>query len=127
MSHVADPSAPGRELSDRAVATLRTAVPGLWAACVTTLIAWLSAQPWAPADVVAWLADALGDDLAVALVVSAVLAAWYWLWRRLEPLVPAWLVRIVLGSARTPTYAPVSRDGVVTITALADDDALAGR
>lgn len=90
-------------LSDRAVALLRTAVPGLWAALVTTLLRITS--PHLPGEVGTALADLLRSELAVTFVVVLVLALWYWLWRRVEPLVPDWLVRLVLGSARTPGYA----------------------
>lgn len=107
-------------LSERVVALLRTAVPALWG----TLTAWALAQvagvlPPALADP---LATALGSDVVVAVVVAAVIAAWYAVWRWAEPHVPAWLVRVVLGSARTPSYAPVLEDGTVVITALSQAD-----
>ncbi|QIK82978.1 hypothetical protein [Sanguibacter sp. HDW7] len=90
-------------LSDRTVALLRTAVPGLWAALVTTLLRIIS--PHLPGDVGTALAALLRSELALTLVVALVLALWYWLWRRIEHLVPDWLVRLALGSARTPGYA----------------------
>lgn len=107
-------------LSERVVALLRTAVPALWG----TLTAWLLAQvagvlPPALADP---LATALGSDVVVAVVVAAVIATWYAVWRWAEPHVPAWLVRVVLGSARTPTYAPVLDDGTPVITSLSQAD-----
>lgn len=107
---------PSGELSDRVVATLRTAVPALWG----TVVAWLLARLVGvlPPDVADPLAAALGSDVVVALVVAVVIAAWYALWRWAEPHVPAWLVRVVLGSARTPAYAPVTSDGVAVITSL---------
>lgn len=37
-------------------------------------------------------------------VVAVVLAAWYALWRKAEPHIPDWLTRLVLGSAKAPTY-----------------------
>lgn len=89
-------------LSDRAVSYLRTIIPGLWAALVTTILRVLS--PHLPGDVGTALADLLRSELALTLVVVLVLALWYWLWRKVEPLVPDWLVRLVLGSARTPVY-----------------------
>ncbi|GAA4627256.1 hypothetical protein [Cellulomonas oligotrophica] len=90
-------------LSERVVALLRTAVPALWG----TLSAWALAQiagvlPPVLADP---LAAALGSDVVAAVVVAAVIAAWYAAWRWAEPHVPEWLVRVVLGSARTPSYA----------------------
>ncbi|WP_205601444.1 hypothetical protein [Cellulomonas iranensis] len=107
---------PSGELSDRVVATLRTAVPALWG----TVVAWLLARLVGvlPPDVADPLAAALGSDVVVALVVAVFIAAWYAVWRWAEPHVPAWLVRVVLGSARTPAYAPVTPDGAVVITTL---------
>lgn len=90
-------------LSDRTVALLRTAVPGLWAAIVTTILRLVS--PLLPGDAGTALAALLRSELALTLVVALVLALWYWLWRRVEHLVPDWLVRLVLGSARTPGYS----------------------
>jgi hypothetical protein len=103
---------PSGELSDRVVATLRTAVPALWG----TVVAWLLARLVGvlPPDLADPLAAALGSDVVVALVI----AAWYALWRWAEPHVPAWLVRVVLGSARTPAYAPVTPDGAAVITSV---------
>lgn len=109
MTHVA-PATPGQDLSDRVVSYLRTMVPGAWAALVGSLLAWLS--PHLPGDVVGWLGGALGSEAAVAIVVAAALAGWYWLWRRLEPRVPAWLIRLVLGSSKAPVYGV----NVVTLT-----------
>lgn len=106
-------------LSDRAVALLRTAVPGLWAALVTTLLRITS--PHLPGDVGAALADLLRSELAVTFVVVLVLALWYWLWRKVERLVPDWLVRLVLGSARTPGYGLPA-----TVVELADGTAVTG-
>ena len=119
MSHTTpDPS--GGELSGRVVAILRTAVPAWWG----SLAAWLLAQlaTHLPADVTTALADLLNSETAKALAVALAIAAWYSLWRALERHVPAWLVRIVLGSARTPTYAPTSADGAAIITTLSTDE-----
>jgi len=93
-------------LSDRAVATLRTAVPALWGTLVTVLLGALAGH--LPDDVHTALAGVLGSDVVLAAIVAVVIAAWYAGWRRLEPHVPLWLVRLVLGSARTPSYAPVA-------------------
>lgn len=91
-----------KALSDRAVATLRTAVPALWGTLVAALLGVLAGH--LPADVHATVASLLGSDVVLAVVVSSVIAAWYWLWRRVEHRLPLWLVRAVLGSAKTPTY-----------------------
>jgi hypothetical protein len=81
-------------MSDQLTAWLRTTVPGVWSA----LIAWLITVS-APA----WLTDPLGNA-GPALVVPPVLAAMYALLRWAEPRLPTWAARVLLGSARSPTY-----------------------
>lgn len=83
---------------------LRTIVPYVWGLVVTWLITFL--------PVLAPLEDQLLGLATIALpVLAAVLsAAWYAFWRWLEPSLPKWLVRAVLGSAKAPVYraAPVA-------------------
>lgn len=124
--HATAPADERAALSDRAVSYLRTIIPGLWAAFVTTILRITS--PHLPGDVGTALADLLRSELAVTVVVVLVLALWYWLWRRVEPLVPDWLVRLVLGSARTPGYTqPVelgqTPDGAHVVTTLTSGEA----
>ena len=90
-------------LSDRAVSYLRTIVPVLWGSIVATILRVVS--PHLPGDAGQALADFLASELALSLVTAAGIAGWYWVWRRLERRIPDWLVRLVLGSARTPGYA----------------------
>ena len=78
---------------------LRTLVPALWG----SLIAWLI-------GVLPILAPLESDLLGLAQVIlpvltAVIIGAWYAFWRRLEPRLPDWLTRAVLGSAKTPTYA----------------------
>lgn len=82
-------------MSDRLVAWLRTVVPVAWSA----LVAWLISLG-APA----YLTDALGDagELLVVLIVVGVV---YPLARSAETHLPAWLTRVLLGSAKSPTYS----------------------
>ncbi|MCR6647811.1 MAG: hypothetical protein NVV70_06585 [Cellulomonas sp.] len=108
-------------LSELAVATLRTGVPAAWGALVAYLLGVLAGH--LPDELHATVTDLLASPAMSALAVSVVIAAWYWLWRRLEGYVPLWLVRLVLGSARTPSYAPVTADGAAVITSV---DAPAG-
>lgn len=96
---------PQQTLSDRAVSYLRTAVPIAWGTLVTYLLGWLA--PHLPGELGPLLVDALGGEAAVTLVVALAIAAWYAVWRVLEPRIPAWLARVVLGSSSTPVYAPV--------------------
>lgn len=97
-------------LSDRAVSYLRTIVPVLWGSIVATILRVIS--PHLPGDVGQALADLLESELALSLVTAAGIAGWYWVWRRLERRIPDWLVRLVLGSARTPGYALPCAGGV---------------
>ncbi|GEA79925.1 hypothetical protein [Cellulomonas uda] len=99
-------------LSELAVATLRTAVPALWGTLVAALLAVLAGH--LPDDVTDALAGVLASDVVLGLVVTLVIALWYWLWRRVEQHLPLWLVRLVLGSARTPVYALTPADAVLT-------------
>lgn len=96
---------PQQTLSDRAVSYLRTAVPIVWGTLVTYLLGWVA--PHLPGELGPLLVDALGGEAAVTLVVAVAIAGWYGAWRFLEPRIPAWLVRVVLGSSSTPVYAPV--------------------
>lgn len=82
-------------ISDKAVSYLRTIVPGLWAAAIT----WLVTQfPGIPEGLSTWLSDQTGAVVVLAL------ALWYVIWRKLEPVIPDWLTKIVLGSSLAPTY-----------------------
>ncbi|MCP2265583.1 hypothetical protein ACFQHV_00925 [Promicromonospora thailandica] len=105
-------------MSDLVASWLRTVVPTVWSAVIGTVLAWLAVHA-------GWVLDVLEllniDPTSTAFttgVVTLVLAAWYLGWRKLEPYIPDWLTRLVLGSAKMPTYAPVSSDGVHTITQL---------
>lgn len=77
---------------------LRTIVPYVWGLVVTWLITLL--------PVLAPLQDQLLGLATIALpILAAVLsAAWYAFWRWLEPRLPDWLTRAVLGSAKAPVY-----------------------
>lgn len=77
---------------------LRTVVPYAWGLVVTWLITLL--------PVLAPLEDQLLGLATIALpILAAVLSAsWYAFWRWLEPKLPIWLTRAVLGSAKAPTY-----------------------
>lgn len=80
-------------MNEKLTAWLRTTVPGLWAALIT----WL-ATLGLPESVAAVLEG--GQEFAVAVVLACVYAGL----RAAEPYLPPWLDRIVLGSAKPPTY-----------------------
>ncbi|WP_190821250.1 hypothetical protein [Saccharopolyspora pogona] len=81
-------------MSDQFTAWLRTIVPAAWSA----LIAWLI-NAGAPG----WLTDPLGDAQDV-IVVPLVLAVVYAGLRKVEPHLPPWATRVLLGSNTPPTY-----------------------
>ncbi|MGN8245222.1 hypothetical protein ACTHAM_002341 [Cellulomonas soli] len=95
-----------RQLSDLVVALLRTAVPAWWGTVVTWLLA--TTLNYLPTELGDALAVLLSSDVAVGLVVTVAIALWYLVWRWLSPRVPDWLVRLALGSVRTPSYAPAA-------------------
>lgn len=90
--------APAGPLGNQLTSWLRTVVPGLWA----TLVAWLVSFGL-PASMTDWLGG-LGNQVMVPIVLAIV----YALLRRLEPLMPPWLTRLLIGSNRPPSYAGAS-------------------
>lgn len=77
---------------------LRTVVPALWGSLIAWLIGVLPIL--APME-----ADLKGlADIILPVLTAVIIAAWYAFWRWLEPRLPDWLTRAVLGSAKTPTY-----------------------
>lgn len=89
-------------MSDRVVSWIRTFVPSAWGA----LIVWLLGLWPQLDDALAFLQIDPTSPLVVGAVTTLAIGAWYALWRWLEPRIPDWLTRIVLGSAQAPTYAP---------------------
>ena len=79
-------------------AILRTVVPALWGAVIAWLIGVL--------PILSPLENDLRGltDVALPVITAVIIGAWYALWRWLEPRLPDWLTRAVLGSAKTPFY-----------------------
>jgi hypothetical protein len=77
---------------------LRTVVPALWGSLIAWLIGVLPIL--APLE-----ADLKGlADIILPVLTAIIIGAWYAFWRWLEPRLPDWLTRAVLGSAKTPAY-----------------------
>lgn len=77
---------------------LRTIVPALWGSFIGWLLGLLPIlEPHREALL------EYGTPLS-AIVAAVLIGAWYAFWRWLEPRLPDWLTRAVLGSAKTPTY-----------------------
>jgi len=101
-------------MSDRIISYLRTIVPKAWGVVVGALLVWLGQHaPWA-VDALDFLGIDLNSPVVVLTVVGLTEAAWYWLWRRIEPHVPDALSRLAMGSARTPVYVNPSVYPVAT-------------
>jgi hypothetical protein len=77
---------------------LRTLVPALWGSLIAWLIGVLPIL--APLE-----ADLKGlADIILPVLTAVIIGGWYAFWRWLEPRLPDWLTRAVLGSAKTPAY-----------------------
>lgn len=80
------------------VSILRTFIPYIWGIFIGSV---LSAVP-----VLEPLRDQLLSygELSVPVIAAILAGLWYALWRWLEPRLPDWLTRILLGSAKAPNY-----------------------
>lgn len=82
-------------MSDKVISWLRTVLPGAWTALVTYLLVHFA------------LPEGVGVTLNVfweTVAYPTVLAVVYPLLRALEAKLPDWLTRLLLGSAKSPTY-----------------------
>jgi len=104
-------------VSDLVVSYLRTIVPILWGALITWA---LGAVSWLP-DALAFLNLDPQSAGVVTGVTGLVVAAWYVVWRKIEPSIPAWLTSIVLGASTAPTYAKPSLEDVADAQAAGND------
>lgn len=84
-------------MSDKLRSWVRTVMPGAWAALVVFLVKELGL----PASASVWLSSAPVVD---AVTNVAALAAVYAFVRWIEPRLPDWLTRALLGSAKPPSY-----------------------
>ena len=84
---------------------LRTVVPALWGCIIGWVLTVVPELEPLRGQLLAY------GDLAVPFITALLIGAWYALWRKLEPRLPDWLTRILLGSAKTPVYARAPVDG----------------
>ena len=78
---------------------LRTIVPALWGSFIGWALALVPVLEPLREQLLGY------GDLAAPIVGALIIGAWYALWRKLEPRLPDWLTRILLGSAKTPSYS----------------------
>lgn len=91
-------------IGDYGASVIRTVVSYLWGLLVTAALNAATGAPAELAELLGELAGWLGSDVTTGAVTVIAGAAWYMLWRRLEPRLPRWLTRITIGSARTPDH-----------------------
>lgn len=80
------------------ISILRTIVPALWGSVIGWALTLLPVLEPLRADLLAY------GDFAVPVIAAVIIGGWYALWRWLEPKLPDWLTRILLGSAQAPVY-----------------------
>lgn len=96
-------------MNDLITARLRTVVPAAWG----FLVAWLLTNiPALPDAIVEWLNGAAVEGV----ITTAVILGWYWLWNKYSSKVPNWLITLVLGSVKTPSYTPAAPVGIASVT-----------
>lgn len=86
---------------------LRTLLPIWWGSFVLWLLALVPAlEP---------VRDLLlgQEPLVVNGVIAVAIAGWYALCRWIEPYLPAWLTRILMGANTQPTYEDEPREGTL--------------
>lgn len=94
---------------------LRTLVPYMWGIVIGWVLSVLPILEPLRDELLAY------GDAAVPVVGLVIVSAWYVLWRKLEPRLPDWLIRAVLGSAKAPTYVSPITESQVDDVNLTDD------
>ena len=85
-------------IEDNITRYLRTAVPVLWGSVASFLLQYVATDLSEP------IANALYSEQASIAVTAIVIFVWYWVWGKVNHLVPDWLSKLVLGSEKEPTY-----------------------
>jgi hypothetical protein len=91
------------------ISVLRTVVPYVWGLFIGWLITAIPVLQPLENELLSI------STLALPILIAAISAAWYALWRWLEPRLPDWLTRAVLGSAKAPTYPAVTGSQVAHV------------
>lgn len=77
---------------------LRTVVPALWGSFIGWLLTIIPILEPLRNDLLAYA------DILLPVISAVLIASWYAFWRWLEPRLPDWLTRVVLGSIKSPMY-----------------------
>ncbi|MDI2019611.1 hypothetical protein [Paenarthrobacter nicotinovorans] len=77
---------------------LRTIVPALWGSFIGWLLALVPILEPLRGELLSYA------DVLLPIISAVLIGAWYAFWRWLEPRLPDWLTRIVLGSSKAPEY-----------------------
>lgn len=77
---------------------LRTLIPALWGSVIGWFLTVVPVLEPLRADLLAY------GELAVPVIAALLIGGWYAVCRWLEPHLPDWLTRILLGSAKAPVY-----------------------
>ena len=89
-------------IRDLVPSLLRTGIPSLWGLLLASITLWVAGH--LPASIAEPLTALLNSPVVTELLVALCILAWYFLWRFLEPLIPDWAARLVLGSSAIPLY-----------------------
>ena len=88
---------------------LRTVVSSVWVLFIGWLIVAVPAFQPLEAQLLAV------PELVLPVIVSVAAAAWYALWRWLEPKLPDWLTAALLGSSKAPVYPAITGSQVPNV------------
>ena len=89
-------------MSDRLAAVLRTIVPSLWGSALWFLVQHNVITPDQALD-----AAPVGLQLAELVLIPAAIGLYYLAvrWLESQPWMPAWIVRLLMGSTKQPAYS----------------------
>lgn len=96
------------------ISLLRTVVSSVWVLFIGWLIVAVPAFQPLEAQLLAV------PELVLPIIVSVAAAAWYALWRWVEPKLPNWLTAALLGSSKAPVYPAITGSQVPNVNLPAD-------
>lgn len=91
---------------------LRTVVPAIWGSAVSWLLSVVPAlEP---------LREILLEqaEFLIPILSGLIIGGWYAFWRWLEPKLPDWATRVLLGSSKAPVYRTETEARDIQVTGL---------